>query len=479
MEELRAIKIVHDRKNRVLYNILAEFFRFIGIFVLEDAVDSLPREQQSDDTQFVIYLMNERFCLSKSLEDKPYCLIIVGEDNFEKLNMKELRELTLQPEVLQTENAQKSMQGLFAYIFDKIYLYKLNVSQSVMQKLLDIYLEQDVVIAACDLQYYRMLSEIHVESKKKFLNAVEKLQALEDDDSSQKAGNSWGRGDRQGEFYYRYSVLYCKQRVNLACWFLKDGEYYLRGNGELCDKNGFRRQLNLEYGVAELVKECWLLIREYPEKANLCVLLGLITERADDAFQLTINAYQEAVQKIGEQPYASHVYYWLGWRFERNNGTLSEAKKAYGKAYLLQHKYRNIYKVAVMYESEGNKEQFIQYLMACRKEIKHRTDNEGKLDPLEIEYYCKSCLLLCLRFWNYWNDADKAIEYGEEVLKFIDQHIINDMFEEYQTLYGSNKADYQRESQNRIRVKRLHEVLTAAYRSIGDMEQSEMHRAKY
>src|SRR5699024_12512056 len=103
MEELRAIKIVHDRKNRVLYNILAEFFRFIGIFVLEDAVDSSPIEQQSDDTQFVIYLMNERFSLNNSLEDKPYCLIIVGEDNFEKLNMKELRKLTLQDEVLQTE----------------------------------------------------------------------------------------------------------------------------------------------------------------------------------------------------------------------------------------------------------------------------------------------------------------------------------------------------------------------------------------
>lgn len=479
MEELKAIKIVHDRKNRVLYNILAEFFRFIGIFVLEDTVDSSPIEQRSDDTQFVIYLMNERFSLNNSLEDKPYCLIIVGEDNFEKLNMKELRKLTLQAEVLQTENAQKSMQGLFAYIFDKIYLYKLNVSQSMMKRLLDIYLEQNVVIAACDLQYYRMLSEIHVESKKKFLNTVEKLQALEGGDGSRTTENIQEKWGRTGKFYYCYSVLYCKQRVNLACWFLKDGEYYLRGNGELCDKNGFRRQLNLEYGVAELVKECRLLIREYPEKANLDVLLGLITEKADDAYQLTVNAYQTAVQMIGQQPYASHVYYWLGWRFERNNGTLSEAKKAYGKAYLLQHKYRNIYKVAVMYESEGNKEQFIQYLMACRKEIKHRTDNEGKLDPLEIEYYCKSCLLLCLRFWNYWNDADKAIEYGEEVLKFIDQHIVNDMFEEYQTLYGSNKADYQRESQNRIRVKRLHEVLTAAYRSIGDMEQSEMHRAKY
>lgn len=479
MGDLKAIKIVHDRKNRVLYNILAEFFRFIGIFVLEDAEISSLREQQLDDTQFVIYLMNERSSLCEALEDKAYCLIIVGEDNFEELNMKELRGLTLQDNSLKKGSAQQSLQDLFAYIFSKINLNMLNVSLTMMQNLLNIYLEQNIVIAACDLQYYRMLSEIHIESKKKFMDAIEKLQVLKDSDGSPKAENPWESGDREGEFYYRYCNLYCKQRVNLACRFLKDGDYYLRGNGELCDKNGFRRNLNLKYGIAELVRECQLLIQDFPEKANLYVLLGLITERTDDAYKLTLNAYWTAVQMIGRQPYASHVYYWLGWRYERNNGTLFEAKQAYGEAYLLQPKYRNIYKVALMYEKEGNRERFIQYLLECLKEINHRTEHAGKLDPLEIEYYCKSCLLLCLRFWNYWNDADNVIKYGEEVLEFIDQHIKKDLFGEYQSLYGANRRKYQDESENRIDVKRLHEVLTAAYRSKGNMEQSEMHRAKY
>ena len=62
MEELRAIKIVHDRKNRVLYNILAEFFRFIGIFVLEDAVDSSPIEQMCIRDSLYAYLLSYVIC---------------------------------------------------------------------------------------------------------------------------------------------------------------------------------------------------------------------------------------------------------------------------------------------------------------------------------------------------------------------------------------------------------------------------------
>ena len=56
MKYLRVIKIIHDRKNRGLYNVIAEFFRFIGVFVLEDAPGYLNDTQKIDDTQFDIYL---------------------------------------------------------------------------------------------------------------------------------------------------------------------------------------------------------------------------------------------------------------------------------------------------------------------------------------------------------------------------------------------------------------------------------------
>ena len=70
MKYLHAIKIIHDRKNRGLYNIIAEFFRFIGVFVLEDAPGYLNDTQKTDDTQFNIYLADNEKKLSSMLNGK-------------------------------------------------------------------------------------------------------------------------------------------------------------------------------------------------------------------------------------------------------------------------------------------------------------------------------------------------------------------------------------------------------------------------
>lgn len=84
MENLRAIKIIHDRKNRVLYNIVAEFFRFIGVFVLEDTLGYLSEDSKTDDTQFVIYLTEDEIDTSPIPNEKPYYTIIVNNPNFQK-----------------------------------------------------------------------------------------------------------------------------------------------------------------------------------------------------------------------------------------------------------------------------------------------------------------------------------------------------------------------------------------------------------
>lgn len=76
MKYLHAIKIIHDRKNRGLYNIIAEFFRFIGVFVLEDAPGYLNDTQKTDDTQFNIYLADNEKKLSSMLNGKKQYSII-------------------------------------------------------------------------------------------------------------------------------------------------------------------------------------------------------------------------------------------------------------------------------------------------------------------------------------------------------------------------------------------------------------------
>lgn len=474
MKYLRAIKIIHDRKNRGLYNVIAEFFRFIGVFVLEDAPGYLNDTQKIDDTQFNIYLAENEKNLSSILNEKKHYSIIF---NNQKLN-SEINNLTLEKTVL--DAADVDLKELFKSIFEEIQKSGIIVPSNVIRDLLPIYLNANIVIAASNLQYYRIVSAMHEESKKIFQNAVKELIALSNGMEGEEVG--------QGGFHYDYSLLYCKYKVNLACWFLKNGEYNRRrGDGELCDVNGFRREVQLQYKVFDLVEECRKLLAKYPQEPNLYVLLGLITERASDGYSICVDAYTRALQSIGEQPYASHVYYWLGRvhekykekNKEKNKENIYEAKRAYAKAYLLQKKYRNTYKVAVMYEKEDNWPRFFEYLKKCKAELEKVFAQDIPLDPLELDYYCKVCLLLCMRSWQYLNDADAAIQYGEEVLKFFELHIKNDGLGEFQRLYGDEYTFYQRESQNRISFKHVHETLAEAYRSKDDMVNSELHRVQY
>ena len=468
MENLRALKIIHDRRNRVLYNVIAEFFRFCGVFVLEEKVDDLSNYDQVDDTQFIILFSKETAPEIK--QKKPTYKI-------DTTDYEILEHLTLEQAQLDQEPVIHGIEELFTDIFKAITNNGIQIPVEMVQELLSVFLKTDVVIAASNLQYYRMISKIHEKSKNIFEDAIEKLESMKEkipylgDFSLTEQEDS----DRQAYFVYHYALLYCKQKVNLACWFLKDGEYNLRqGNGELCDEHGFSREVKLRYRVSELYKNCQTFIKQYPACANLYVLLGLITERTSDGYVIAIDAYNRALQMIGNQPYASHIYYWLGWVHERQGKNLSEAKKAYANAYLLQKKYRNTYKVALMYEKEKNYERFRDYLFRCSQELIFKEDI--KMDPLEIEYYCKACMLLSIRSLQYLNDVDSAIKNGEMVLDFVRKHIQEDEEKEFRSFYGNESELYRLESQGRINSRKIHETLAVAYQLKGDLIKSEEHR---
>ena len=146
MENLRAIKIVHDRKNRVLFNIIAEFFRFIGVFVLEGAPEYLSADAKTDDTQFVIYLTEDEKDVSSISNEKPYYTI-----NKEKLNNGNISNLTLEKPIL--VKAQADLNKLFMAILKKIQNSGIIVPMNTLTKMLTIYLNANVVIAASNLQY--------------------------------------------------------------------------------------------------------------------------------------------------------------------------------------------------------------------------------------------------------------------------------------------------------------------------------------
>lgn len=476
MRNLRAIKIIHDRKNRVLYNIISEFFRFIGVFVLEETVGTAPQPEsteelqdasadarQLDDTQFVIYLLDENPGDDFDWEPKPYYLLIVQE---EAAKNHEIRKLTLQEAVLTDKMSQDLQKKIFLSIFSEMERSDMDLAKNITNDLLKVYLETAVVIAACDLQYYRIVSDIHRRSKRIFQNAIERI-------------NKMSRPHQEREYFrYAYCLLYCKQKVNLASWFLKDDqissevEDYQNGKSKKTDKEN-----RLVYKIFDLIEDCQSVIRKYPQEANLYVLLAMMTERANNGYQIAVKAYLDALQLIGDQPYASHVFYWLGWLYENRGNNLADAKRAYVNAYLLKKKYRNTYKVAVLYEQEDSRERFFEYLKKCKQDLQYCA--EIKMDPLEMEYYCKVCLLLCLRAWQYLGNADEAIQYGKELLSFYKDHIENDKYKEFSCFYGTDAPFFQRESLARIDLKKVHEVFTQIYRQKGDMKLSEEHRKNY
>lgn len=458
--ELKAIKIIHDLKSRIFYHIVAEYFRFIGVFVCEEIPEYPINKTKQDDTQFILDLTEKESSIDIN---KPRYWI----------NPKEygLQELTLEKTVL--ENKKEYLETVFDKVFHEFENMNWIFSRQMANELLQIFLDNYQVIASCNLQFYRMDTDIHIETISIFESVINALKEKQDIFCTQDESNTIRDSliSKRFSYIYQYALLYCKQKINLAYYFLKEGK------SDIDTEN-----IKSEYAISDLVNKCKALLKEYPEEANLHVLMGLITDHADDRYDLPIAAYSYALKLIGQQPYASHIYYWLGKAKEREKSDLYGIKEAYAKAYLLQNKYRNIYKVGIMFEQEQNYVQFKDILLSAKAILQNYIDNGICLDPLEIEYYCKICILLCLRLREYFNEIDQTIEIGNEIMKFfhdILENVDQGGSKYFKTFYGTEAAKYQEISLKRVSMQRVYEELAIAYLIKGDTDKSEKYREMY
>lgn len=437
MKKLHSVRILHPLKNRVAYNYIAEFFRFVGIFVSEDIIGHSWRESESSvdqDDQLSLYLSAE-----KTRDEKEKNSFWVNTDKFKKITFGSCTSKTKGNLGYYIRKWQHVIKDITEFSCQMGF----GISKDIYREILPIFVKNNTVKAAVNLQYYRMNSHIHQECQLIFRNTLDDLLQIR-------------KCEIQDKFAYQYAVLYCKQKINLACWFQEDKP--------------------LEFSVGSLVQECKRLIYLYPDEANLYVLLGMIAERSHGGYGIALSAYKTALSMIGDQPYASHIYYWIGLLNERNNGNVADAKRAYAKAYALQGKYRNIYKVAVMFEREHDFVHMKEYLEKCLDSLEIYLDK--KMDPLEMEYYYKVCALLCLRTQKYFEDNDTAIKYGLKALKFYDDYI--DDIGSFLYFYGIHDYNqFQQVSKKRICRKKIYEALAIAYRNIGDLEKSEYYRNKF
>lgn len=421
-QEVKAVRIVHDIKNRMVYNLYAEFFRFMGIYIGESYLNDYAEAVYEADKQcFQLFL-----CVT-DYEDKKLIpnSVIANSHDFFNIYAGNYKGLSFE-----TSNEMKWKDKVGSVLNDKI-----KIENGVVDELLSVFIEENVLKAAYQLQYYRLKTDLHAESERIFRQAICKLE--------KKYSNS-----RQ----LWYAMLYCKQKANLACNFQSDTP--------------------LDYDIQQLLDSCLELIDSYPNFTNAKVLLGMICDRSTNYFNYAIDAYRDAIVAIGSECYSSHIYYWIGYQYERLNGYHEDAKYAYTKAYQLKKKYRNIYKMAMMEEAEKNYQKQQSYFKECLDYLENIS--MFRMDPLEIEYYYKVGVLACYNCVFHLEEYQEAVVIGERMLLFYKDTLENDNNKNFTYFYGQLSKDYLELSRNRISIKKLYECLAIAYQKIGAVDKSEV-----
>lgn len=249
-------------------------------------------------------------------------------------------------------------------------------------KIFRIYQKCNLLQASVTLQYYRMKHSEIEKAGRCFEAATESIIQL------MNLNPVYSNNP-----HLRYARLYCKQKTNLA--------YFL------CEEP-------VAYYVNDLTAEGVGLTNDFPDFANAWVLLGLVYEISKDYVKDSIDAFQRAIDMVGEKPYVSSIYYWKGRRCEEHDNLRELQQDSYKKAYELMPKYRNIYKVA---RGHLDKEEW-QDALSCFKECLQCLEKKGAyLDPLEQEYYFKVKIHLSYIYLQQ-KDYYQAIISGNDALNF-------------------------------------------------------------
>lgn len=440
-----AIKIIHDIKNRLVYNLYAEFFRLFGIYIGEGYADEYSEQDYEEDFKcFNAFLcINTEETGGSIFVQKKYEngeIIRINAESYSFPNGMDTEEdgvkeaLQKKMEIVLSEVAE--MSGKRGYLFPF----------SLMREGVPFYLECNVMRAAMLLQYYRRPLDCHKNSQKSFQRILECLDNIKRSEKYKEFQNeSW---------YMEYARIYCKQKVNLSCYYQENGI--------------------LEYEIDELIAECEKLIESRTEFSNTKVLLGMICDKSDRHRHYAAQSYLEAIRQEGNMCYAAHIYYWIGLLYESHVECREDAQKAYDMAYKLKKKYRNIYKKARMSGKEKDFEQEVHYYKECLENLEKRIPL--CMDPLEAEYYFKTGVLTCVDCTAYLDRYEEAVEIGEKVLKFYEEYYEKDSYKDFLYFFGKDAQKYRNISLRRIRCQKVYEGLSVAYRELGNKERSKYYK---
>lgn len=307
--------------------------------------------------------------------------------------------------------------------------YELNYLKKVFE-------DYNLFQAAVTLQYFTINSTITYEAGKHFKEAVNEL-----DDLYEKYSDI---------YEFNYARIYCRQKANLACF--------------LCKKS-------LYYNETELGSMCSQFTNEFPDASNIYMLLGLIFENSSRNKMTAVNAFIEAKDMIGEEPYVSSILYKLGKACEGEENLRWLMNDAYENAYNTMPKYSNTYKIARIYMEIEVYDEAIGFFEECLHKLENRAEY---MDPLEQEYLFKvNAHLSYLSIRN--NDYFSAVEYAGKAKK-LKQRIKDSIYDKdglnrfYYEVYGNtewNVEEIINIELNRMAEDNIDQYLGTAYHNMG------------
>lgn len=431
-KELVAVKIVHDIVNRVVYNLYAEFFRFSGIYVGEGIIDQYSdKEAEQDKDCFQLFLCICDMKVPNKISDE----IMNHPSGFVFVDAGKYKDLSLQ-NVSRWKNLDQAMLRVLKQLEMKAKANTILFPMKDLLALLPIFIGENILKASCQIQYYRMKSEMHKETENIFYNALVKLEKFP---VSTK--------------YIDYAKLFCKQKMNLSCYLQKNKK--------------------LDFPIKELCQECEDLFQKYPDFSNAYVLLGMICEKSHDNETVAISAYRKALEMVGDKCYASHIYYWIGVLYQKFINGHDRAKSSYLSAYECKRKYRNVYKLGSVYCDEKDYLTTIAYFKECLELLSERL--EINMDPLEIEYYYKTGALICIYSVLKLQKYEEGIAYGKKMLEFYENDLINSRHKYFEYYFEGQAAEYQKISRNRISREKVYVSLAIAHRELGQLEEADKY----
>lgn len=437
-EEITAIKILHNSNNRIIFNLYAELFRLFGIYVGEGTIRDYSIDEANRDLQeFQLFLG----IYDKQVQEFSGFEYIKKQYIWINSQAEVYKNISLEAHKLDHEEKKKVKNEITRVLAELLNgkgetFYRLLVSDGC----LDIYLNQNILKGACQLQFYRLKSKINnvpegifTKATNEFENLINKRQIME------------------CEKNLLYALLYCKQKTNLSLFYQPDKTE--------------------KYCIEDLKGKCEELITRFPEFSNSYVLMGMICENYESTKLDAVNAYRAAIDKISDKSYSSHVYYWLGVLCENYLNNLPVAESFYQQSVKLKIKYRNLYKVGSMLYKRKELNGAIEIFEKCLQLIENQ--KRHGLDPLEMEYYYKTSALICMISVFDLKNFAAGIKYGKLASDFYDIYLENDKAGLFKYYFRDNAEKYREESKKRINTERVYTALAIGYREMGDVEKAE------